>query len=66
MYKKILMELIRKYKLNQERDFSCLKKERMVFATLLTESNAEIMQMHCKGVEIMERVIDQVSKHPEK
>jgi phage anti-repressor protein len=63
-YKKLLIELIKRYGLAKEKDFGQLRKERRVFATILTQSNAEIVSQHCLGVEIMQRIIEGLRREP--
>jgi hypothetical protein len=66
MYQRVLMELIKRYGLDREKDFSCMREARKVYSIILTESNAEIVQRHCKGMEILQRVVKAIQKVPEK
>ena len=36
MYKKILVELIKRYGLAKEKDFSCMNKQRQIFSSILS------------------------------
>jgi hypothetical protein len=56
-YRKILWELVKRFGLGQEKDFSILKQYRQTYAKVLTESNTEIVLQHCLGIEAMIRVV---------
>ena len=49
-YRKILVELVRRYGLAREKDFSCMLEHRQIFASILTDSNTSIVSQHMLGV----------------
>jgi len=51
LYLYILKDLIKKYSLDEDRHFECMKEKdyRRHFATILINSNTEIVQAHLRG-----------------
>ena len=60
LYKKILGELITKYRLAVERDFKQMQRWRATFSEILIHSDSEIVYRHCAGVEHMIGVVEKL------